>query len=309
MSSFSTKEETGSSSSVPQREPSSARSRLPRYLLVIGAALVVASVVVVLIPTSANAAELTRPPVTLAAGGSSAPNTLVNPLVSQQPIDVVVGPNSKMDRQSLEAAGYPSGAVVLKVLECADPGGSAANLPTKPSECEPETIKTIPGAQGDGSLVVKDYFVLSLPNVAALGTESATTCDMQHQCVLGIFTNQNDYTKPHLFSAAFNVAPASGSGGILGSGSGSSSGTNGSGSGSAASGNANGTGSGNSSGGSGHSGQPGATTNSTVAPGATVSQGGGSLTGVSPLFFGLLISGLLLLLLGTVLWWVRRRNA
>jgi hypothetical protein len=264
---------------------------------------VLASIVVVLLPGQASATALANGFVTLTAPGSG--NTVVSPLVSEVPVDVAVGPNSKMDRSTLEAAGYPSGAVPIKVLECADPGGSAANLPTKPTQCEPETVSSVAAAHDDGSFIVRNYLVLSLPN-AQLGASSPTTCDMQHECVLGIFTNYNDFTKPHLFSAAFNVAPASAASG---------SGTSGSGSGSGAgttSGSGGAGGSNTSNGGSsilpGQSARAGSATNSTLPAGATGSSGGLAWAGVSPLFFGLLISGLLLLVIGTVVVWAQRRQ-
>jgi hypothetical protein len=263
--------------------------------------------VVVLLPSEAGGAALANGSVTLTAGGPGETNTVVSPLVSEVPINVVVGPNSKLARPAVEAAGYPSGAVPVKFLECADPGGTTANLPTKSTQCEPETVISSANLRADGSIVMRNYLILALPD-PALGSSSGTTCDMQHACVIGIFTNYNDFTKPHLFSSAFDVAPATsssngsaGTSGASGSGSRSSSGSSGSG------------GSGASNGGStvlpGQSAQPGSTPNSTIPAGATSSSGGLSLTGVSPLFFGLLISGFLLLLFGTLLFWIRRRNA
>ena len=124
-----------------------------------------------------------------------------------QVVTVKVGPNSTLSRSSLEAAGFPSGAVPIKILECADPGGLTSNLPLSEKQCEPETIDPNGTALENGSMVEPGYTIYSLPDVAELGNSSGTVCDMEHECVLGIFSNQLDFTKPHLFSAPFFVNP------------------------------------------------------------------------------------------------------
>ena len=132
--------------------------------------------------------------------------TAQTPYSGGQTVDLQVAANPTMDNASLVAAGFPSGAVTIKFLECADPGGLVANLPTKPSECEPGTIHSISGANANGSMSLtgtNGYQVLALPD-PNLGSSNGTTCGLApHQCVIGIFTNQNDFSKPHLFSAPF----------------------------------------------------------------------------------------------------------
>jgi hypothetical protein len=252
--------------------------RIWRYFQIIGAALVVASVVVAVLPGRASAAGLSNATVTLAVNGAKGLVTATNPLSGGQLITVTVGANTTMDRPSLEAAGFPSGAVPIKVLECADAGGSSANLPTKPTGCEPETIDSIAGARADGSMIISGFTVLALPD-AALGASSGTVCNSQVDCVLGIFSNQNDFTKPHIFSAPFNVSPNS---------------------------EAN-------AGSSGSSSQPGsgptAGSNPPSGASAAVSVAPGTLayTGTSALFYVLLGSGMTLLLVGTLLRLSRRR--
>ena len=100
----------------------------------------------------------------------------------------------------------------MKFLECPDPAGLVANLPTKSGECEPETIFSIAGAQSDGSLNTT-YQVLALPD-ANLGSSNGTKCDTSADpCVVGIFSNQNDFSKPHLFSSPFYIAANADDGG------------------------------------------------------------------------------------------------
>ncbi len=190
--------------------PDSARG--PGLILqLLGAVLVVSSVVVVLFASHASAASLSNGTVTLR---SSSGAVATNPLASGQVLDVSVSANSTLSRSSLEAAGFPSGAVPIKVLECSDTGGQQANLPKEPSQCDPSTIVSVAGAQEDGSLYVKDLTIYALPDVAELGPSNGTVCDdAAHQCVLGIFSNQNDFSKPHLFSAPFQITSTAASNG------------------------------------------------------------------------------------------------
>jgi len=174
----------------------------------LGGLLVISSVVVAAFASHAGAASLSNGVTTLKEGTSNV--VASSPLANHQAVSIVVGANSTLDRSSLEAAGFPSGAVVIKVLECSDAGGLASNLPKKPTDCEPETIDSVAGAQADGSVYLRGFTVYALPDTADLGVSNGTTCDDAHnQCVVGIFTNQNDFTKPHLFSSPFQVTSTS----------------------------------------------------------------------------------------------------
>lgn len=182
--------------------------RAARWAQMLGGLLVVSSIVVAAFASHAGAASLSNGVVTLKDGTSNV--VASNPLANRQVISIVVDANSTLDRSSLEAAGFPSGAVPIKVLECADSGGLASNLPKKPTDCEPETVDSVAGAQADGSVYLRGFTVYALPDTTDLGVSNGTTCDdAQDQCVLGIFTNQNDFTKPHLFSGPFQVTSTS----------------------------------------------------------------------------------------------------
>lgn len=183
------------------------RSPTAFALQVLGAVLVVSSVIVGVFASHAGAAALSNGPVTIkvASNGSVA----TTPIPDGQVVNVLVAPNSTLSRSSLEAAGFPSGAVPIKVLQCADLNGQAANLPTKLTDCESSTIRAVGGADTNGSLLVKGFTIYALPDEADLGSSNGTICDNTvHQCVLGLFSNQNDFTKPHLFSAPFQVVPS-----------------------------------------------------------------------------------------------------
>jgi len=165
---------------------------------------VVSSIVVGVSASHAGAAALSNGTVALKVSSTGAVAT--NPLANHQAVDLDVAANSTLSRSSLESAGFPSGAVPIKVLECSDIGGQEANLPTKPADCEPETVGSVAGAQENGSLLLKGFTIYALPDPTDLGVSNGTVCDdAEHQCVLGFFSNQNDFSKPHLFSAPFQV--------------------------------------------------------------------------------------------------------
>jgi hypothetical protein len=169
--------------------------------------LVVSSVFVGVFSSHAAAADLSNGPVTIQTSSGA---TAKSPLQNSQVVNVSVGPNSTLSRSSLEAAGFPSGVVGMKVIQCDDPGGQAANLPQNLTSCAPATLVNADNPQQDGSLSVEGFTVYTVPDVAVLGASNGTMCDAQHECVLGIFSNQEDFSKPHLFSAPFLVTGGTG---------------------------------------------------------------------------------------------------
>jgi hypothetical protein len=197
-----------------RQEPrASGRSRsrlLAMSFQLLGAILVATSVIVGVFASHAGATALSNGTVAIETSGGT---VATSPLSMHQVVTVKVGPNSTMSRSSLEAAGFPSGAVPIKILECADPGGLTSNLPLSEKQCEPETIDPNGTVLENGSMVEPGYTIYSLPDTAELGNSSGTVCDLEHECVLGIFSNQLDFTKPHVFSAPFFVNPSSASGG------------------------------------------------------------------------------------------------
>lgn len=96
----------------------------------------------------------------------------------------------------------------VNILECADPGGTVAHLPTSASTCDGNTIQGPTVLINRGGTVDYDgYTVYSLPNVQALG-ESPTgqpVCNASQPCVLYIGENQENFTAPHYFSQPFRV--------------------------------------------------------------------------------------------------------
>ncbi|HTT86613.1 MAG TPA: hypothetical protein VMF60_04540 [Acidimicrobiales bacterium] len=100
----------------------------------------------------------------------------------------------------------------VNILECADPGGTAAALPKSVSGCDGDTIQgdTVL-VQADGSVSEARYTMYRLPSTT-LGEAPDVTpvCDQSHQCVLYVGEDQTDFTKAKLFSAPFAVAGTAG---------------------------------------------------------------------------------------------------
>jgi hypothetical protein len=140
------------------------------------------------------------------AGASTAtPSVTITPgpskgaFTSGQTVTVSVGPNSLF---------VPLTRV--NILECADPGGTAANLPTSLNTCDAITIQGDSViVQANGSFVEHSYQLFSLPS-AALGEQAnwQPVCNATHTCVLYVGENQDDFTQPKIFSRPFTITPS-----------------------------------------------------------------------------------------------------
>ena len=137
------------------------------------------------------------------AAGSGLPTVSLNPgpikggFADQQVVRVSVGPNSTFT---------PNSRVVI--LECSDPEGSAANLPTSLTSCDENTIQpdtTV--VHADGSFVEPSYTLYALPN-PLLGEQAnwQPVCDSSHPCVLFVGADQNDFSKAKTFSPPFAMS-------------------------------------------------------------------------------------------------------
>jgi hypothetical protein len=133
---------------------------------------------------------------------AAAPNLTMSPasnLHNGQSVSVAVGPN-----------GFFTPNSHVNILECADPGGKAANLPKDDSTCDGNTIQGATVLVGtDGSFSTSAYPVYTLPS-AALDEQSdgQPVCNATNPCVLFVGQDQNNFTTPKVFSAPFTIAPA-----------------------------------------------------------------------------------------------------
>ena len=122
------------------------------------------------------------------------------PFDSGQLINVVIPANS--------AFAAPDNTANVNIVECSAPAGVP---PTNPIACDGNTIQgstILPAA--DGSFTSDNYQVFALPDNFTLGEgSSGPICGNTSgtECILYIGNNQNDFTKPHLWSQPFFVGP------------------------------------------------------------------------------------------------------
>jgi len=138
---------------------------------------------------------------TAIAASAPALNITPGPYHDGQTINVAVGPNHYFKPYSR-----------INILECADPGGKARNLPVSDSACDGNTVQsnTIL-VQPNGSFSMHGYQLYTLPNASQLGEQSDTRpiCNGQKMCVLYIGQNQINFTAPKLFSRPFTISKSS----------------------------------------------------------------------------------------------------
>ena len=141
------------------------------------------------------------------ANGSQVPGSAVpigsftagTPFSSGQNIEITIPANSNLQ----PGAG-------INILECADPGGTVANLPSSINQCDGNTIQgSTVFVNSNGSVLYSPYELFALPD-RNLGEPSngAPVCNTTSECVLFIGQDQNNFAgAPHYFSQPFFVAP------------------------------------------------------------------------------------------------------
>ncbi len=133
-----------------------------------------------------------------------------------QTLVVAVGPNSYFT---------PNARIVI--LECADPGGSASNLPIDATTCDGNTVQggTVL-VSANGSFSQSGYPVYLLPS-PTLGEQSnyKPICNQTNYCVLYVGQDQNNFTAPKVFSTPFLIDPSAGDAGTTSTNGGSTAGS------------------------------------------------------------------------------------
>jgi hypothetical protein len=133
------------------------------------------------------------------ASGAPAVTITSGPYRDGQLINFSVGPNH-----------YFTKYANINIVQCADPGGTSANLPHSSASCDGNT------AQGpsvlvnsDGSFSFNGYQIWALPNQSQLNEapDSRPLCNSTHMCVLYIGQDTNIWSKPKIFSPPFTVSP------------------------------------------------------------------------------------------------------
>ncbi len=159
-----------------------------------------------LLMQQAGANTLTSGPVSLSTIGTV---TTGAPYSSGQTIYVSVAANSTLSLSNLETNGGYTGEPAMKAVECSDPGGLTANLPSTPSgHCDGQTLLSTSAVNADGSFSINNFNIYALPDAPTFGEnpDSTPVCGIgNNECVLYLGPAQNDFSKPHLFSAPFSV--------------------------------------------------------------------------------------------------------
>ncbi len=168
---------------------------------IVSTSVLVAAGVTLGLVASAGAAPASGSIVPTAAQPHS-PFTAGIPFASGQSISVVIPANS--------AFASPDNFAGINIVECAAPNGV---IPTQTSVCDGNTIQgstILPAADGSFTYTAFQLFALpdsvtlqELPGGVPCGQTAAT------ECILYIGNNQGDFTKPHLWSAPFFIAPNS----------------------------------------------------------------------------------------------------
>jgi hypothetical protein len=165
--------------------------RASRRVRVLASFCIGATVLAGIIVSSAGASGAVAPPaLTITAG----------PYHNGQEINLSVGPNKYFTPYSH-----------INILECADPGGKAKNLPLSVDSCDGNTIQGITVLVApNGSFFDHGYQLYSLPNSSQLGESPDTLpkCSQTKACVLYIGQNQEKFTAPKMFSPAFRISKA-----------------------------------------------------------------------------------------------------
>jgi len=157
-----------------------------RSVLIIAAMVVAVSGSWLVTSTAAVAAG--EPAVTIAPGPAA------GAFRNGQSVTVSVGPNSLFD---------PYSRVVI--IECADPKGTVANLPTAFRNCDGDTVQANSVlVQKNGSFSSPNYTMYAVPN-ADLQEQANWTpvCSKTQYCVLYVGENYNDFSKPKVFSQPY----------------------------------------------------------------------------------------------------------
>jgi len=119
------------------------------------------------------------------------------------------GPFTDGQTISLSGSGFPTHGqdpTGLQVIECSDPQGAPANLPTDATGCDGVTVNPAQ-INTDASGRFTAPYQLSVLSSRGGGTSSNVDCDGTHQCVLwvGIDYNNAFISGPHAFSGPFVV--------------------------------------------------------------------------------------------------------
>jgi hypothetical protein len=117
------------------------------------------------------------------------------------------GPYSDGQTITVSGGGFPAHSALpsgLTIVECADPGGLATNLPTDNTTCDGSTVNPLPVATDANGNFSSSY---TLAKLSTTGGVSPINCDSTHFCVLWVGVDfNNSFTGTHAFTNAFEIS-------------------------------------------------------------------------------------------------------
>jgi hypothetical protein len=122
-------------------------------------------------------------------------------------VNIPSGPFSNGQTVTVSGSGFPAHSqdlTGLQIIECSDPGGSAANLPIDAaSGCEGTTVNPGQINTDTQGRFQSTYQIQALSSAVS----SSINCDATHQCVLWAGTDYNNafLSGPHAFSRPFTI--------------------------------------------------------------------------------------------------------
>ena len=138
--------------------------------------------------------------------GSQVSTSPVPDFAPQQSVEIKVPANSVLQ------PGFRA-----NILMCGDPGAQASNLPISDIDCDGITInvgRTLDIVAG-GTVDKAGYVIYQLPTRIE-PTDSVPVCNASHACVLYVGQDQNDFSRPHVWSTPFYVGTGTDAAGSTG---------------------------------------------------------------------------------------------
>ena len=122
------------------------------------------------------------------------------------------GPFTDGQSITVSGTGFPNHAQDpsgLSILECSDPGGTTANLPTDATACDGTTVNGLAiNTNASGSFGPAQYSIVAL-SIASPGS-SNINCDATNYCVLWVGVDYNNaFTQNFAFSEPFTIGSSS----------------------------------------------------------------------------------------------------
>jgi hypothetical protein len=145
----------------------------------------------------AIAATVTSAALMMPLGGSASAATAVN---------IPAGNPTNGQTITVTGSGFPARSALptgLQIIECSDPGGTLANLPTDASTgCDGTTV-----SGGQINTDASGNFTAQYPIALLNSGNSSISCDPTNFCVLWVGQDFNNsfLSGPHGFSSAFEV--------------------------------------------------------------------------------------------------------